>query len=391
MPTPAKQISLISGKSDELQFIDEDSVIENLEPHPSTGMRRTVTGIASPCSCTPGIADAMVRSCSVGYLDLVDAQMVPCDVALAMLRKETPKRLVLVNRKTRLKRPKQSNRNSRESPSQNNKKSPKLGTCGKSKSLDSDVPTTEPIKPSPLPQHMEEDIETPKLAPKEPTKLSFFTASKTPQLSRKSEEETRSPILTRSQMNRNSEEGSRSPILTRSQMSRKSEDESRSPIVSRREQFSRSTEPPLFTTIRDPGSPQFVRDQKDSPNRSASSLHSQALTTLENLLNRIRELDDRSPIPSSPEMSPRLPRSSPASPAPSKKGKRNQSASPIRRHFMNSPLLGRRNRKNKNIESSDDEVNASGDDTFCGKSNYKDLETFQKAQLRQKVSMVRKL
>ncbi|KAG5863064.1 Tubby-related protein 4, partial [Gonioctena quinquepunctata] len=63
---------------------------------------------------------------------------------------------------------------------------------------------------------------------------------------------------------------------------------------------------------------------------------------------------------------------------------RPQSASPIRRRLMNSPLLGRRNRKNKNQESSDDEVNASGDEIFNG-TNYRDLETFQKSQLRQKL------
>lgn len=66
-------------------------------------------------------------------------------------------------------------------------------------------------------------------------------------------------------------------------------------------------------------------------------------------------------------------------------GKRPQSASPIRKHFLASPLLGRKNRKNKNQESSDDEVNASGDE-ICNGTNYRDLETFQKAQLRQKVS-----
>lgn len=66
-------------------------------------------------------------------------------------------------------------------------------------------------------------------------------------------------------------------------------------------------------------------------------------------------------------------------------GKRPQSASPIRKHLLNSPLLGRRNKKNKNYESSDDEVTGQ-EEIFCGK-NYRDLETFQKAQLRQKVCL----
>jgi hypothetical protein len=46
-----------------------------------------------------------VRSCSVGYLDLVDAQIVPCDVALNMLRKDAPnKRLFLISRKNKRRR-----------------------------------------------------------------------------------------------------------------------------------------------------------------------------------------------------------------------------------------------------------------------------------------------
>lgn len=64
-------------------------------------------------------------------------------------------------------------------------------------------------------------------------------------------------------------------------------------------------------------------------------------------------------------------------------GLRPQSASPIRRKIMNSPFLRRRYKNCQ--ESSDDEGNnASGDEVFNG-TNYKDLETFQKSQLRQKV------
>lgn len=92
----------------------------------------------------------------------------------------------------------------------------------------------------------------------------------------------------------------------------------------------------------------------------------------------------------------RQPRSSPASPALSKK-KRNTSSSPIRQ-ILNSPLLNRRNRKKPLIESSDEETplypNANGGTeekpSAAGgnkkdKQPYQDLETFQKAQLRQKV------
>lgn len=128
------------------------------------------------------------------------------------------------------------------------------------------------------------------------------------------------------------------------------------------------------------------------------------MTTLENIISRLRDLDEgRFTPPSSPKH--RQPRSSPASPAPSKKGKRHQSASPIR-HILNSPLLNRRQRKKQTVDNSSDEEsnhthnnsttngtssNGTTTTTTDEKSNrqhYRDLETFQKAQLRQKVSYV---
>lgn len=122
--------------------------------------------------------------------------------------------------------------------------------------------------------------------------------------------------------------------------------------------------------------------------KASISLHTQALTTLENIISRLRDLDDgRLTPPSSPKIN-RLPRSSPASPALSKKEKRNQSASPIR-HILNSPLLNRRQKKKQQAESSDDESsNGHYVEETSGKHNYRDLETFQKAQLRQKVTTI---
>lgn len=101
-------------------------------------------------------ADSIVRSCSVGYLDLVDAQLVPCDVALKMLRKDAPnKRLILVSRK-----PKKRRKNKvQHDISQQNTKPPRLRNCGKSRSLDSSdiFPSTEQISlPPKLPEHAEE-------------------------------------------------------------------------------------------------------------------------------------------------------------------------------------------------------------------------------------------
>lgn len=90
-------------------------------------------------------------------------------------------------------------------------------------------------------------------------------------------------------------------------------------------------------------------------------------------------------------------RSTPNSPAPARKEKRHMTSSPIRQ-ILNSPLLGgRRYRKNKQlIESSDEEAQGSGGEetsnesaltgtTTASSRQYRDLETFQKAQLRQKV------
>ncbi|XP_053946461.1 tubby-related protein 4 isoform X2 [Anastrepha ludens] len=115
--------------------------------------------------------------------------------------------------------------------------------------------------------------------------------------------------------------------------------------------------------------------------------NNEALTTLENIISRLRDLDEgRLTPPATPQ---RLPRSSPASPAVSKKNKR-QSSSPIRQ-ILNSPLLNRRYRKKQClIDSSDDEgngTNGSGEESGGANYNkqYRDLETFQKAQLLQKL------
>ncbi|XP_053946460.1 tubby-related protein 4 isoform X1 [Anastrepha ludens] len=121
--------------------------------------------------------------------------------------------------------------------------------------------------------------------------------------------------------------------------------------------------------------------------KASVSLQAQALTTLENIISRLRDLDEgRLTPPATPQ---RLPRSSPASPAVSKKNKR-QSSSPIRQ-ILNSPLLNRRYRKKQClIDSSDDEgngTNGSGEESGGANYNkqYRDLETFQKAQLLQKL------
>lgn len=138
---------------DLMRFSDDEARndIETLEQ--SRGVHRTSTVISIGPMCSN---DSIVRSCSVGYLDLVDAQLVPCDVALRMLRRDAPnKRLVLVSRKTK--------RRKRAKPqhdvSQSSSKPPRLRNCGKSKSLDSSdiFPSNEQISAPPqLPEHVEE-------------------------------------------------------------------------------------------------------------------------------------------------------------------------------------------------------------------------------------------
>lgn len=82
-------------KKKDIQYIDD-------EPTPSTSsqvmeiqpsMNRTQTAI----SICPLFPDVITRSCSVGYLD--DMEIIPGEVTLSQLRKETPKRLILVDRK----------------------------------------------------------------------------------------------------------------------------------------------------------------------------------------------------------------------------------------------------------------------------------------------------
>jgi tubby-related protein 4 len=93
-----ERVSKGAIKKKDIQYIDD-------EPTPSTssqvmevgapviGMNRTQT-VVSIC---PSIPDIITRSCSVGYLD--NMELIPGEVTLSQLRKETPKRLVLVDRK----------------------------------------------------------------------------------------------------------------------------------------------------------------------------------------------------------------------------------------------------------------------------------------------------
>ncbi|XP_047737090.1 uncharacterized protein LOC108665762 [Hyalella azteca] len=80
-------------------------------------------------------------------------------------------------------------------------------------------------------------------------------------------------------------------------------------------------------------------------------------------------------------------KSIPNTPARSRKQRRHQSSSPIRKHILSSPLLSRRRQRRGAVESSDEELlHCSSDaEILCSSSNYRDLETFQKTQLRNKL------
>ncbi|KAK0084586.1 hypothetical protein PV325_006755 [Microctonus aethiopoides] len=308
------QVGMSVGKIDELRFIDEETgKIDSETIGQLRSVHRTPTVVSIGPLC-PAL-DPIVRSCSVGYLDLVDAQMVPCDVALKMLRKEAPnKRLVLVSRKTK-KRRKNKTQHDIGQPSAK----PRLRTCGKSRSLDSSdmFPSTEQISLAPqLPEHVEE--------------VGLITEATDEMKNQQPIDNIDDKHVTDDQI----------PVAEELNNTRKD-----LPIVG---------------------------DGKSSDSLSSS---------LDGLAARLRDFDDSHSLPPpSPRPSARLPRSSPSSPAPSKKGKRPASASPIRRRLLSSPLLSRRTRKNRG-ESSDDE--GQGQDEMS--RSYRNLETFQKAQLRQKL------
>ncbi|KAL0114159.1 hypothetical protein PUN28_011461 [Cardiocondyla obscurior] len=315
---------------EDLMRFSDDEAREEAEAS-VRGVHRTSTVISIGPVCSN---DSIVRSCSVGYLDLVDAQLVPCDVALRMLRKDAPnKRLVLVSRKTK--------RRKRAKPqhdvSQPSSKPPRLRNCGKSKSLDSSdiFPSNEQISSPPqLPEHVEE-VTGP----------------------------TNSEVVEDSVAEHN--KSTESPKTESREPADKHEESNESKIV--REPQTKEKSSQLEATA--------------SPVKGSSPSGSFA-SSLDGLAARLRDFDDNHSLPPpSPRPSSRLPRSSPSSPAPSKKGKRPASASPIRRRLLSSPLLNRRMRKSRG-ESSDEEGLLQDDSSTA---SYRDLETFQKAQLRQKL------
>lgn len=301
----------------------------------------------------------------LGFLDSVEVQLIPSDASLHMLQKDIPKRLVLVNKKSKTKRPSRLNTKPINQASKASDLTPKLKNCGKSKSLDSsDI-------------FYSNDISINTIAAKKNLKN---TPDKEKEVMLDSQTTIMGIIAENPINSKKSNKASRRDLFCSPLMRRRKPDEDK---VRGRTNTKKTSPIPQF-------------DQNNDKN--GVSIHTQALANLEKLITKLKEDDCK---PSKADTT-RLPKSQPSSPAPSKKGTfsyecnwknlnrflsgvRPQSASPIRRKLLNSPLLGRRNRKKIIQESSDDEVNASGDEVYNG-SNYKDLETFQKSQLRQKVS-----
>ncbi|XP_011497205.1 PREDICTED: tubby-related protein 4 [Ceratosolen solmsi marchali] len=306
-------------------------------------------------------ANSIVRSCSVGYLDLVDAQIVPCDVALNMLRKDAPnKRLFLISRKNKRRRRSSKDNSVKENGSNvvvHRTTRPRLNDCGKSRSLDSSELFTSSeqiiVLPPRLAEHMEE------------------TGSTTAATDDNDSGDLCSEVA-QNEMN------VRKEASTAILCSRKDSHETVSRTYA--QQLLTSHRPIIITeNIASHGEPSNINTSSQSP--SVESSLDGLTSRLDGLAVKLGDFEDcHSLPPPSPRPSTRLPRSSPSSPAPSKKGKRPASASPIRRRLLSSPLLNRKTRKNRN-ESSDEEGLISQDDI----SNYRDLETFQKAQLRQKL------
>lgn len=127
-------------KSEDLKFIDEetpvDTTINNLTDRVrEVRVQRTTTVVPiSPVCATVPVYDTITRSCSVGYLDLVDPQVLHAQVSLTALRGEPPRRLILVNNK-RQKRPRRQFKG--DAKQTESLKTPSLKKCGKSRSLDS--------------------------------------------------------------------------------------------------------------------------------------------------------------------------------------------------------------------------------------------------------------
>lgn len=412
------------AKRKDLQFIDEESTLLVATPSTSSASQAP----PPPPAIVPG--DSMPRSCSVGYLDSV--QLVPSESALSMLRREAPhKRLILVD-----KRPQKKQSAELKSVS-------RLQKNGKSKSLELfdltkiEVPSRKagPVQKtatssatSSTPTAALKDLGEPSSSGtgKRPLSTGMFM-SKTPLLHRKERPKacvsckTISPTVNSSQAlcaqcqaaqatievdasSREPSTSSLSPVPTRRYDLKSLLELARGPNknVKRRTEVIKSyADSPLFNRKHRFQNQESKHERSLSMGRNSGGSGGKRPSSTESDND---ELGVSEPPPSSGRSAltstldtlmgrGRFSSSAQNSPVAARKDKRHVTSSPIRQ-ILNSPLLGgRRNRKNKQlIESSEDEQDEGhceqvGPSTSANSKQYRDLETFQKAQLRQKVNI----
>ncbi|XP_045535008.1 tubby-related protein 4 [Papilio machaon] len=371
-------------KGEDLKFIDEETPIEttinNLSDRPrEMRVQRTTTVVPiSPVCASLPVYDTMTRSCSVGYLDLVDPQVLRAH-SLTTLRGEQPRRLVLVNNK----RQRRAKRHFRTNDiKQIESKTPSLKKCGKSRSLDSG--------------ELSITVEKCKRQSRADSNQRSEAAS--------AQSSSRCTSTGEDNSGTSTEEGGAGgrgrrtrrdyPVCTRCRLvspyDRRDVDAATYVCVAC---STRATAP---LPPAPPPVPVLATDSDSDYSKYYSSLEQLALRLLAARGRGARGAGggggarEVSSAPASPRPQ-RLPRAqpapasaaspaSPASPASTRRS-RYSSASPIRQ-LLNSPLLNRRRNK-KPSESSDDEF-SNGYSEVNGK-NYRDLESFQKAQLRNKL------
>ncbi|KPJ02891.1 Tubby-related protein 4 [Papilio xuthus] len=375
-------------KGEDLKFIDEETPIEatinNLSERPrEMRVQRTTTVVPiSPVCASVPVYDTMTRSCSVGYLDLVDPQVLRAH-SITTLRGEQPRRLVLVNNK----RHRRARRHFRANDiKQMETKTPSLKKCGKSRSLDSG--------------ELSITVEKCKRQSRADSNQRSEAAS--------AHSSSRCTSTGEDNSGTSTEEGGAGvrgrrtrrdyPVCTQCRLvspyDRRDVDAATYICVAC---SSRAAAPPSPAP---PPAPVLATDSDSDYSKYYSSLEQLALRLLAARGRGVRGggsgggggAREVSSAPASPRPQ-RPPRAqpatasaaspaSPASPA-STRRTRYSSASPIRQ-LLNSPLLNRRRNK-KPSESSDDEF-SNGYSEVNGK-NYRDLESFQKAQLRNKLLM----
>ncbi|CAK1545912.1 unnamed protein product [Leptosia nina] len=359
-------------KGEDLKYIDEETPVEttitNITEKPREVERRvqrttTVVPISPVCANVP-MYDTMTRSCSVGYLDLVDPQVLHAQVSLSALRGEPQRRLVLVNNK-RQKRPKKYFKNDMKTVEATRMP---LKKCGKSRSLDSSELSITADKGK---KQLKSELNT---------KMDNVSVNSSSRCNSTGEDNSGT----------STEESGRAvrrlrrdyPVCTVCRLvspyDKRDVDTETYVCVA----CSSRSAPPV-----PPPQPQLTDSDSDY-SKYYSSLEQLALRLLASRggtrsasSNIVRE---SSSAPASPRPARSTASAVPASagsPAPRQRKHRYSSASPIRQ-LLNSPLLNRRRNK-KLSESSDDEF-PNGYNEINSK-NFRDLESFQKAQLRNKI------